>query len=87
MAYMWLVSLTFQALSNVTVPGPENCTSVVFCWLDGNETWTLMNVSETIYLERCMCPFQNLKCSLQLNISSPQELKVHMLVTYIGMGC
>nr|XP_023693442.1 sodium-dependent phosphate transport protein 2B [Paramormyrops kingsleyae]XP_023693443.1 sodium-dependent phosphate transport protein 2B [Paramormyrops kingsleyae]XP_023693444.1 sodium-dependent phosphate transport protein 2B [Paramormyrops kingsleyae] len=55
----WCKTETNTTLSNVTVPGPENCTSAVFCWWDGNETWTLKNVSETIYLERCKHIFAN----------------------------
>lgn len=38
---------------NVTVPGPENCTSPSLCWFDGNNTITLKNVSETYNIKKC----------------------------------
>lgn len=43
----------FQTLMNVTVPGPENCTSPSLCWVDGNYTFTLKNVSETCNIKKC----------------------------------
>uniref|UniRef100_A0A8C9VR11 Sodium-dependent phosphate transport protein 2B n=1 Tax=Scleropages formosus TaxID=113540 RepID=A0A8C9VR11_SCLFO len=45
--------------TNVTVPGQDNCTSIEFCWTDGNVTWTLMNVTKKINLERCKHIFAN----------------------------
>lgn len=45
--------IVFQTLKNVTVPGPENCTSPVLCWFDGNNTITLKNVSETYNIKKC----------------------------------
>uniref|UniRef100_A0A8C9WP65 Sodium-dependent phosphate transport protein 2B n=1 Tax=Scleropages formosus TaxID=113540 RepID=A0A8C9WP65_SCLFO len=53
------VYMVFQTLQNVTVPGQDNCTSIEFCWTDGNVTWTLMNVTKKINLERCKHIFAN----------------------------
>lgn len=44
---------TVTTLMNVTVPGPENCTSPTLCWTDGNYTYTTKNISETIGIEKC----------------------------------
>uniref|UniRef100_A0A672F4W4 Sodium-dependent phosphate transport protein 2B-like n=1 Tax=Salarias fasciatus TaxID=181472 RepID=A0A672F4W4_SALFA len=49
----WCKTFTNTTLMNVTVPGPENCTSPSFCWDDGNYTYTLKNISETINIEKC----------------------------------
>ncbi|KAJ0050629.1 hypothetical protein NL108_005020, partial [Boleophthalmus pectinirostris] len=49
----WCKTFTNTTLMNVTVPGPENCTSPTLCWFDGNQTITLMNVSVTYNLEKC----------------------------------
>ncbi|XP_070770670.1 solute carrier family 34 member 2a [Enoplosus armatus] len=49
----WCQTYTNTTLMNVTVPGPENCTSPSFCWVDGNYTFTLKNVSETYNVEKC----------------------------------
>ncbi|CAF94349.1 unnamed protein product, partial [Tetraodon nigroviridis] len=40
---------------NVTVPetGPENCTSESLCWVDGNDSVTTINISETYKLQKC----------------------------------
>uniref|UniRef100_A0AAZ3SUG8 Sodium-dependent phosphate transport protein 2B n=1 Tax=Oncorhynchus tshawytscha TaxID=74940 RepID=A0AAZ3SUG8_ONCTS len=43
---------TFTLL-NITVPSAANCTTGVPCWEEGNKTWTQINVTETINLERC----------------------------------
>uniref|UniRef100_A0A8C7TDF1 Sodium-dependent phosphate transport protein 2B n=1 Tax=Oncorhynchus mykiss TaxID=8022 RepID=A0A8C7TDF1_ONCMY len=43
---------TFTLL-NITVPSAANCTIGVPCWVEGNKTWTQINVTETINLERC----------------------------------
>lgn len=43
-----------QTLINVTVPGPENCTSESLCWVDGNNGVTMINISETYKLQKCM---------------------------------
>lgn len=43
----------FQTLMNVTVPGPENCTSPSLCWVDGDSTITLKNISNTYNEEKC----------------------------------
>lgn len=55
----WCLTFTNTTLKNVTVPGPENCTSPEFCWFDGNYTFTLKNVSNTINLEKCTHLFVN----------------------------
>ncbi|KAI3353263.1 hypothetical protein L3Q82_019807, partial [Scortum barcoo] len=49
----WCQTFTNTTLMNVTVPGPENCTSPTLCWVDGNYTFTLKNVSETYNIEKC----------------------------------
>ncbi|XP_072319034.1 sodium-dependent phosphate transport protein 2B-like [Eucyclogobius newberryi] len=49
----WCKTFTNTTLMNVTVPGPENCTSPTLCWFDGNQTITLSNVSVTYNLEKC----------------------------------
>uniref|UniRef100_A0A8C7W9F4 Sodium-dependent phosphate transport protein 2B n=1 Tax=Oncorhynchus mykiss TaxID=8022 RepID=A0A8C7W9F4_ONCMY len=42
-----------ETLLNITVPSAANCTIGVPCWVEGNKTWTQINVTETINLERC----------------------------------
>ncbi|XP_067857081.1 solute carrier family 34 member 2b isoform X2 [Heptranchias perlo] len=54
-----LTKLIIQEEKNVTVPSELNCTSPEFCWSDGNNIWTLKNVSQTIYLEKCNHLFVN----------------------------
>uniref|UniRef100_A0A7N6FEZ2 Solute carrier family 34 member 2a n=1 Tax=Anabas testudineus TaxID=64144 RepID=A0A7N6FEZ2_ANATE len=49
----WCQTFTNTTLMNVTVPGPENCTSPSLCWVDGNYTFTLKNVSETYNIKKC----------------------------------
>ncbi|KAJ7396455.1 hypothetical protein BTVI_145274 [Pitangus sulphuratus] len=56
---VWCVTETNVTLQNVTVPFPENCTSLDFCWTDGNTTWTLKNVTETDYISKCQHLFAN----------------------------
>ncbi|KAJ8397473.1 hypothetical protein AAFF_G00437490 [Aldrovandia affinis] len=56
---VWCKTRIETALKNVTVPGPENCTSATLCWVDGNLTWTTQNVSETINEEKCRHMFVN----------------------------
>ena len=46
-------SSVFQSLSVVQVPGPENCTSPSYCWSDGNDTYTLKNVTNTFNIAKC----------------------------------
>lgn len=48
-----MFSTLFQTLMNVTVPGPENCTSPSLCWVDGNYTFTLKNISQTYNIKKC----------------------------------
>ncbi|MEQ2292188.1 hypothetical protein AMECASPLE_020513 [Ameca splendens] len=49
----WCQTYTNATLQNVTVPGPDNCTSPTLCWVDGNYTFTLKNVSETYNIQKC----------------------------------
>ncbi|XP_035494366.2 sodium-dependent phosphate transport protein 2B-like isoform X3 [Scophthalmus maximus] len=49
----WCQSFTNTTLMNVTVPGPESCTSPSLCWDDGNYTFTLKNISETYNIQKC----------------------------------
>ncbi|KAK1175618.1 sodium-dependent phosphate transport protein 2B-like [Acipenser oxyrinchus oxyrinchus] len=56
---IWCKTKTIVTEKNVTVPGVANCTSAIDCWTDGNFTWTLKNVSETINLEKCDHIFAN----------------------------
>lgn len=49
----WCLTFTNTTLKNVTVPGTENCTSPTLCWTDGNQTFTLKNISETYNIEKC----------------------------------
>ncbi|XP_073322188.1 solute carrier family 34 member 2a [Pagrus major] len=55
----WCQTFTNTTLRNVTVPGPENCTSVSLCWVDGNITTTLKNISETFNVKKCKHLFVN----------------------------
>ncbi|KAG9330210.1 hypothetical protein JZ751_026094 [Albula glossodonta] len=50
---------TNTTVMNVTVPGEENCTSTALCWVEGNVTWTLKNVSLTVNIEKCQHIFAN----------------------------
>ncbi|KAM4603381.1 solute carrier family 34 member 2a [Polymixia lowei] len=58
----WCKTFTNTTLMNVTVPGPENCTSPSHCWV-GNLTFTLKNVSETYYLQKCKHLFVDVNLS------------------------
>ncbi|XP_029353165.1 solute carrier family 34 member 2a [Echeneis naucrates] len=49
----WCQTFTNTTLMNVTVPGPENCTSPSLCWVEGNITFTLKNISETHNIKKC----------------------------------
>ncbi|XP_078266877.1 sodium-dependent phosphate transport protein 2B-like [Rhinoraja longicauda] len=55
----WCKTATEMVEKNVTVPSPVNCTSPEFCWTDGNNTLTLKNISETIYIHKCHHLFVN----------------------------
>ncbi|XP_071361373.1 solute carrier family 34 member 2a [Trachinotus anak] len=59
----WCQTFTNTTLMNVTVPGPENCTSPSLCWVDGNYTFTLKNVSETFNVKKCKHLFVNVNLS------------------------
>ncbi|MBN3274054.1 NPT2B protein, partial [Polyodon spathula] len=56
---IWCKTETIVTENNVTVPGVANCTSAIACWTDGNFTWTLKNVSEKMYLDKCNHIFAN----------------------------
>ncbi|XP_054607597.1 solute carrier family 34 member 2a isoform X4 [Nothobranchius furzeri] len=49
----WCQTYTNTTLKNMTVSGPENCTAPSLCWVDGNTTITLKNMSETYYIKKC----------------------------------
>ncbi|XP_063332480.1 sodium-dependent phosphate transport protein 2B-like [Pelmatolapia mariae] len=59
----WCQTFTNTTLMNVTVPGPENCTSPSLCWVDGNYTFTLKNVSETYNIKKCTHLFVDVNLS------------------------
>ncbi|XP_047430686.1 sodium-dependent phosphate transport protein 2B-like isoform X2 [Mugil cephalus] len=59
----WCQTFTNTTLMNVTVPGPENCTSPSLCWIDGNLTFTVKNVSHTYNLEKCKHLFVDVNLS------------------------
>ncbi|XP_055364334.1 solute carrier family 34 member 2a [Betta splendens] len=59
----WCQTFTNTSLMNVTVPGPDNCTSPSLCWVDGNDTFTLKNVSETYYIKKCTHLFVDVNLS------------------------
>ncbi|XP_070712480.1 solute carrier family 34 member 2a isoform X2 [Pempheris klunzingeri] len=59
----WCQTFTNATLMNVTVPGPENCTSPSLCWVDGNYTFTLKNISETYNVQKCTHLFVNVNLS------------------------
>ncbi|XP_068583178.1 solute carrier family 34 member 2a [Cebidichthys violaceus] len=59
----WCQTFTNTTLMNVTVPGPENCTSPSLCWVDGNYTITLKNISETYNVQKCKHLFVNASLS------------------------
>uniref|UniRef100_A0A6Q2XF85 Sodium-dependent phosphate transport protein 2B n=1 Tax=Esox lucius TaxID=8010 RepID=A0A6Q2XF85_ESOLU len=42
-----------EKITNKTVSSADNCTVGAPCWVVGNQTWTQINVTETINLERC----------------------------------
>uniref|UniRef100_A0A8C8HEM1 Sodium-dependent phosphate transport protein 2B n=1 Tax=Oncorhynchus tshawytscha TaxID=74940 RepID=A0A8C8HEM1_ONCTS len=50
---IWCKTEKITTLLNITVPSAANCTTGVPCWEEGNKTWTQINVTETINLERC----------------------------------
>uniref|UniRef100_A0A4W5MM24 Sodium-dependent phosphate transport protein 2B n=1 Tax=Hucho hucho TaxID=62062 RepID=A0A4W5MM24_9TELE len=50
---IWCKTEKITTLLNITVPSAANCTTGVPCWVEGNKTWTQINVTETINLERC----------------------------------
>nr|XP_020452628.1 sodium-dependent phosphate transport protein 2B-like [Monopterus albus] len=59
----WCQTFTNTTLMNVTVPGPENCNSLSHCWVDGNYTFTLKNISETYNIQKCKHLFVDVNLS------------------------
>ncbi|XP_037115165.1 sodium-dependent phosphate transport protein 2B-like isoform X2 [Syngnathus acus] len=59
----WCETYTNMSTVNVTVPGPENCTSPSMCWTDGNYTFTLKNISQTYNIKKCDHLFVNVNLS------------------------
>nr|XP_020487985.1 sodium-dependent phosphate transport protein 2B-like [Labrus bergylta] len=53
---VWCKKYTNTSFWNTTV---ENCSTGGICWEEGNQTWTQMNSSSTIYLEKCKHIFVN----------------------------
>ncbi|KAM6940578.1 solute carrier family 34 member 2a [Xenentodon cancila] len=49
----WCKTYTNTSLSIVQVPDPENCNAPSLCWVDGNYTYTLKNVSNTYNTDKC----------------------------------
>ncbi|XP_066527899.1 solute carrier family 34 member 2b isoform X2 [Hoplias malabaricus] len=56
---IWCKKEKYTELTNVTVPGEANCTIGALCWVDGNETWTEKNITETINIAKCNHMFMN----------------------------
>ncbi|KAL6110113.1 slc34a2 [Pungitius sinensis] len=59
----WCETFINTTLMNVTVPGPENCTSPPLCWSDGNYTFTEKNISKTYNVRKCEHLFVNVNLS------------------------
>ncbi|XP_061685411.1 sodium-dependent phosphate transport protein 2B-like [Syngnathoides biaculeatus] len=59
----WCETYTNVSTVNVTVPGPENCTSPSLCWFDGNYTFTPKNISQTYKIKKCDHLFVDLNLS------------------------
>ncbi|KAL6483615.1 hypothetical protein MHYP_G00084870 [Metynnis hypsauchen] len=55
----WCKKEKIMSLANITVPGEANCTIGAPCWVEGNETWTQANVTETINVAKCTHMFVN----------------------------
>ncbi|KAG5849660.1 hypothetical protein ANANG_G00113280 [Anguilla anguilla] len=73
---IWCKTQTNTTLMNVTVPGIENCTSSALCWVSGNITWTLKNVSLTVNIEKCQHLFVN---------SSLSDLAVGLILLILSL--
>ncbi|KAJ0032181.1 hypothetical protein NQD34_002262 [Periophthalmus magnuspinnatus] len=52
----WCKTFSNSSTSNMTV---QNCTAGSFCWVEGNLTWTEVNITNTINLEKCNHLFAN----------------------------
>ncbi|ETE61467.1 Sodium-dependent phosphate transport protein 2B, partial [Ophiophagus hannah] len=50
---VWCKTKTTVTALNMTIPASENCTSSDLCWTKENMTWTVKNLSDTQYLEKC----------------------------------
>ncbi|XP_040043586.1 solute carrier family 34 member 2a [Gasterosteus aculeatus] len=59
----WCQTFINTTIVNVTVPGPENCTSPDLCWFDGNYTFTQKNISQTYNVRKCVHLFVNVNLS------------------------
>ncbi|XP_070836820.1 solute carrier family 34 member 2a [Chaetodon trifascialis] len=57
----WCQTFTNTSLMNVTLPSPENCTS--HCWVDGNYTYIMKNISTTYGVEKCTHLFVDVNLS------------------------
>uniref|UniRef100_A0A665VZA9 Sodium-dependent phosphate transport protein 2B n=1 Tax=Echeneis naucrates TaxID=173247 RepID=A0A665VZA9_ECHNA len=53
---IWCKKKTNTTFWNATV---DNCAAGAVCWEEGNLTWTQLNASSTIYLEKCKHIFVN----------------------------
>lgn len=60
---IWCKTFTNTTFMNVTVPGPENCTSPDLCWTDGDQTITQTNESFTENIAKCKHLFVNVELS------------------------
>ncbi|XP_061883307.1 solute carrier family 34 member 2a [Entelurus aequoreus] len=59
----WCQTFTNMSTVNVTVPGPDNCTSQSACWSEGNMTVTLKNISRTYGVKKCEHLFVDVQLS------------------------
>ncbi|KAM6971768.1 LOW QUALITY PROTEIN: solute carrier family 34 member 2a [Aplochiton taeniatus] len=60
---IWCNTFSNTTVMNVTVPGPANCTSEAWCWISGNLTYTLKNVTDTFNIAKCKHIFVNTNLS------------------------
>uniref|UniRef100_A0A9L0SWB5 Sodium-dependent phosphate transport protein 2B n=1 Tax=Equus caballus TaxID=9796 RepID=A0A9L0SWB5_HORSE len=79
---IWCKTLTSMTPMNVTIPSGENCTSPSLCWMDGNYTWTIKNVTYQKNIAKCQHIFVN---------SSLPDLAVGIILLIISLlvlcGC
>ncbi|XP_007496694.2 sodium-dependent phosphate transport protein 2B-like isoform X2 [Monodelphis domestica] len=60
---IWCKTFSNVTLSNITVPSPENCTSSIRCWTEGNMTWTLRKIIFKQNITKCTHIFVNTSLS------------------------